>query len=162
LEPLASMVAQTALAAFIGEGHFAVHLRRMRHLYAARQAVLIEAAERLLAGRLTLVPDDAGMHVLGFPAEGKSFDDEAVAAAAAKQGIVVPPLSRHYEGPEKRSGLMFGYAGVAPERIGPALARLAAVIDAAGDRSAMIAARSPRATTAAAADAAAPRARARR
>ena len=136
LEPLAAMVAQTALAAFIAEGHFAVHLRRMRHLYAARQAVLTEAAARLLGGRLMLIPDDAGMHVMGFPPEGAPFDDAAVAAAAAKQGVVVPPLSQLYAGPEKRAGLMFGYAGVAPERMAPALAKLAAVIDAASSSAA--------------------------
>jgi GntR family transcriptional regulator/MocR family aminotransferase len=60
LEPVAAMVAQTALARFIAEGHFAVHLRRMRHLYAARQGALIEAARLHLAGSLALEPRRLG------------------------------------------------------------------------------------------------------
>jgi GntR family transcriptional regulator/MocR family aminotransferase len=128
LEPTASMVAQLALARFIAEGHFAVHLRRMRHLYAARQAALLEAARTTLGEVLTLVGDDAGMHVVGYPAEGQSFDDRAVADAAAGSGIVVTPLSRHYAGEATRPGLMFGYTAVAPERMAPALARLASVL----------------------------------
>ena len=40
-----------ALAAFIEEGHFATHVRRMRRLYAARQAALV-AAGVMIAGVL--------------------------------------------------------------------------------------------------------------
>ena len=42
-----SAVLQPALAAFMAEGHFAAHVRRMRRLYAARQAALL-AAELVL------------------------------------------------------------------------------------------------------------------
>lgn len=40
----APTVEQAALADFIIEGHFARHIRRMRALYAERQALLVEAA----------------------------------------------------------------------------------------------------------------------
>ncbi len=128
LEPTASMVAQLALARFIAEGHFAVHLRRMRHLYAARQAALIEAARARLGDVLTLAGDDAGMHVVGYPAGSLRFDDRAVAEQAAQSGIVVTSLSRHYAGEAGRAGLMFGYTAVAPERLASALERLASVL----------------------------------
>jgi GntR family transcriptional regulator/MocR family aminotransferase len=129
LEPVASMVAQTALARFIADGHFAVHLRRMRQLYAVRQAALIDAARVHLAGLLVLEPDAAGMHLVGFPV-GRGFDDQAVARAAAEKGISVQALSRHYAGNAKRSGLMFGYAAIAAESCAPALERLAPLLRA--------------------------------
>jgi GntR family transcriptional regulator/MocR family aminotransferase len=128
LEPTASMVAQLALARFIAGGHFAVHLRRMRHLYAARQAALIDAAGAMLGDVLVLEADDAGMHVVGFPAEDRPFDDRAIAQQAAASDIVVTPLSRHYASPSGRSGLMFGYTAVRPERLAPALERLASLL----------------------------------
>src|SRR3546814_7042477 len=39
---------QPVLAAFIDKGHFATHVRRMRRLYATRQAALVAAAGRHL------------------------------------------------------------------------------------------------------------------
>jgi DNA-binding transcriptional MocR family regulator len=42
------------LAEFIAEGHLAVHVRRMRTLYAERQAVLCEALRQIASLRATL------------------------------------------------------------------------------------------------------------
>jgi DNA-binding transcriptional MocR family regulator len=53
---------QAALADFIVDGHFARHIRRMRELYAERQAVLVEAATDELAGVLDVSAAEAGMH----------------------------------------------------------------------------------------------------
>src|SRR5215211_5883732 len=39
---------QVVLADFIAEGHFLRHIRRMRALYAERQAVLLAAADEML------------------------------------------------------------------------------------------------------------------
>src|SRR6185312_3110963 len=129
LEPPAATVAQAALARFIAEGHFATHLRHMRHLNAERQAVLLDAARRHLTGMLTLAPDDAGMHLVGYP-EGPcadGFDDVGFAAVARERGVTVSALSRYYTGTAPRHGLLFGYAGVAPAAIEAAVARLAEI-----------------------------------
>ena len=130
LEPAASTVAQAALARFIADGHFAVHLRRMRQLYSERQAVLIAAAERHLGGRIALAPEEAGMHLVGYPigSLAEAFDDTAYVDAAARAGIALVPLSRYYAGATKRYGLIFGYAGVAPPVIETAMARLAGLL----------------------------------
>jgi GntR family transcriptional regulator / MocR family aminotransferase len=109
----APLMAQGALARFIAEGHLAAHLRRTRQLYAIRRAALLAAAERHLAGLLTIAPDPGGMHLIAMP-EGKlakSFDDVAVVQAAAEAGLVVQPLSVCYAGRPKRHGLILGYAG---------------------------------------------------
>ncbi len=130
LESPAASVAQAALARFIAEGHFAAHLRRMRHLYAARQAALIEAAQRHLGDMLTLAPDEAGMHLVGYPLaeRARGFDDVALAEAAAGAGIVLAPLSRYYAGPARQSGFLFGYAGATPAAMEAAMLRLAEIL----------------------------------
>src|SRR4029453_16283480 len=52
-------VEQRVVAEFMATGHFARHIRRMRTLYAARQAALVEAAQSL-AGRLEVGPGPGG------------------------------------------------------------------------------------------------------
>jgi GntR family transcriptional regulator/MocR family aminotransferase len=53
-------VEQAALAEFITDGHFARHIRRMRALYAERQATLVGEARRELAGLLEVAPAAGG------------------------------------------------------------------------------------------------------
>ena len=60
-----SSIAQAALVDFIGEGHLAAHIRRMRALYGERQAALIAAVRGRLGERLALAPSAAGMHLVG-------------------------------------------------------------------------------------------------
>ena len=122
-----STIAQPALAAFIEQGHFAAHVRRMRRVYAARQSALLAAGRRALGGLLALAPDDAGMHLVGHfePALAARMDDREAARRAQAAGVVVRPLSAFYSGPRPRQGLLLGYAAVAEAEIGPAVARLA-------------------------------------
>lgn len=111
LDRHAPTLAQGVLADFIAGGHYARHVRRMRTLYAERQAALLAAAEAELEGLLTLTPDPAGLHVVGRLAPG--LDAEAAAAAAEAEGVRVYPVSRYALSPDAqdRSGLILGYAG---------------------------------------------------
>ena len=122
---------QPALAAFIEEGHFAQHLRRMRRLYAARQEALLAAGRRHLEGLLDLAPDAAGMHLvagLGRELAGRATDT-ACAQRALDHGVAAPALSAYYQGAPDRAGLLLGYAAVPEAEIDRA-AR--AIIDEAG------------------------------
>ena len=56
---------QSALAEFIDSGHYGRHVRRMRALYARRQALLFALVREHLPGVLELVPSEAGMQVAG-------------------------------------------------------------------------------------------------
>jgi GntR family transcriptional regulator/MocR family aminotransferase len=103
---------QSVLADFIGEGHYARHLRRVRALYAERQATLIAAAEAELTDHLAIAPDPAGLHLVGWLPHG--VDDQAAAAAAEVEGVLVYPVSRYRLTPAPataRGGLLLGYAG---------------------------------------------------
>jgi len=77
-------------------------------------------------------PDLGGMHVIARPAPAIAarFDDHAVAAAAARQGVSVSPLSACYSGRTKRHGLILGYAGTPETDMPTALATLRSVVQA--------------------------------
>ncbi|MCB1991107.1 MAG: PLP-dependent aminotransferase family protein, partial [Geminicoccaceae bacterium] len=105
-----SMLVQPALAEFIEDGSLAAHIRRMRALYADRQALLLAAARRHLGERLALRPAEAGMHLVGYLEDGT--DDRALAERAGRLGVEVTPLAALYQERPDRSGLLLGYAGL--------------------------------------------------
>ena len=119
---------QLMLADFLGEGHYARHLRRVRALCEERQAALRSAAQTFLPDLLSVAPDPAGLHVVGRLAAG--IPEAAAVEAAALEGVVVSPLSRYYlqppgEAPESAPGaLLLGYAGFDEERIRSAVEAL--------------------------------------
>jgi GntR family transcriptional regulator/MocR family aminotransferase len=122
--------AQPALAAFIEDGHFAAHVRRMRTRYHRRQQCLLNAAERHLDGLLELQPDESGMHLVArlSPALARRLDDRQAAARAAAAGITVSPLSTYYQGPATRQGLLIGYAAVPEAEIETGVKSLAGAL----------------------------------
>ena len=117
---------QGALAEFIDAGHYGRHVRRMRALYARRQALLFDLVAEHLRDVLELVPCDAGMQVAGWFVE--DTDDRAVAAAGARAGLALSPLSGYWLGSGGRAGLNLGYAGIAELSLEEAIPRLARVI----------------------------------
>ncbi len=102
------------VADFIREGHFTRHVRRMRTLYAERQASLMRAAKRYLGGLLTVEPKSGGMHLMGWLPQGQGAVKAFVRAGELK--IFAPPLTFSCIEPYPREGLLLGYAGV-PERM---------------------------------------------
>ncbi len=126
-------VEQAVLAEFIAQGHFARHLRRMRALYAARQATLLEGISRQLSGLLDASPAGSGMHLVGWLPEGA--DDREASRRAAKQGVEAPPISLYRTHPGGRGGLMLGYAAVDEAGIRDGVRRLAKALgEASGVR----------------------------
>lgn len=98
---------QAVLARFITEGHLLRHLRRMRELYLARQAQLIEALARASDDAAALRPCAHGMHLLLEAPPGT--DDVRLSREAARRGVWLAPLSR-YAMVSPRRGWLFGYA----------------------------------------------------
>ncbi len=122
-----SAVVQPALAAFIGEGHFSAHVRRMRARYAARQETLIAAAQRWLEGKLTLSPDEAGLHLVArmTPALAARMSDRQAAARAAAVGVNVFALSGYAVEAKCNPALLLGYAAVPEDKIEESVRALA-------------------------------------
>ncbi len=117
---------QAVLAEFMAQGHFSRHIRQMRALYAERQACLLGEAQHKLEGLLALVPDPAGMHLIGHLPSG--LPDEVVTKRAAQQGIDLLPLSWFYMKAPPQNGLLLGYAAFSPEKIRVGVDALASVL----------------------------------
>ena len=114
---------QAVLAEFMAEGHFARHVRRMRVLYAGRQAALIEAAERELLGLLDLKPAETGMHLVAWLPDGA--DDREASRRAAAADVEAAALSRHKIKASVPAGLLLGYAAYEEAEIRAGVRRLA-------------------------------------
>jgi GntR family transcriptional regulator/MocR family aminotransferase len=114
------IVAQAVLADFIGEGHFARHIRRTREAYGERRAALLEALDARLNGRIVCGPADAGLDLCVHFAGGQD-EIEAVRRAQAA-GIDVRPLS-YYANPAAppacsvAPGLLLGFSAFRPDQI---------------------------------------------
>ncbi|MGF6775028.1 PLP-dependent aminotransferase family protein [Paraburkholderia sp. GAS334] len=122
------LMQQAVLTEFIMDGYLTSHVRRMRALYGERRQILIDAITAHFGGTLPVMGDEAGLHlVLGLPDHA---NDREVVAAAYDAGVIVRPLTAYYsgEGPVRR-GLLLGYACVPNEKIGPAFATLARIIE---------------------------------
>jgi len=117
---------QAALTDFIEEGHLDRHVRRMRVLYAERQAVLIDSIEQQLSGVVQVEPSESGLHLLGWLPE--RVDDRQVCREARTNGVEVWPLSLHSIRPVSRGGILLGYAGSTPAEIRVGVERLVPVL----------------------------------
>ncbi len=120
------VIPQIALTHFITEGHFSRHIRRMRALYATRQAALVAAARASLAGLLDVPPAAAGMHLVGWLPQGS--DDRAVSRDLLAAGVEASPLSAFCLAATPPPALVLGYAGYGEEKMGAAVRRMATVL----------------------------------
>jgi GntR family transcriptional regulator/MocR family aminotransferase len=118
-----SIPVQTAVAAFIHDGHLTRHIRRARRVYRDRRERLIGLLEQRLGGILALVPSYYGMHVTAVAR--KRIDCETASGALAERGIMIHSLARYFLGPETRSGFIIGYAAANVEELEWAVSALA-------------------------------------
>jgi len=119
---------QAALAAFINEGHFTKHLRKMRPLYAQRQAALREALTRHWPWPGEVLGGACGLHlVLTLPPDIVDVD---AALAAMKKGLSPRPLSAYGMGGASHNGLVMGYANTPAEQMDARVRTLVRAISA--------------------------------
>src|SRR5260370_35571080 len=107
---------------FIREGHFARHVGRMRPIYAERRCVLIAELERQLGDNLTIMGDQAGMHMAIFLPPGR--DDRKIAATAARQSLWLSALSSSYAERGPRHGFVLGFGNAKAREIPKAVRHL--------------------------------------
>jgi GntR family transcriptional regulator/MocR family aminotransferase len=117
-----SLMAQPALAEFMTSGAFAIHIRRMRRIYAARRRALIEALKPGEGRLFTIDASPAGLMLLLRLPKGTS--DETAAATLEARGIEVQSLSSHYEGRSRQQGLLLSFAGFSEADLETAAAKL--------------------------------------
>lgn len=119
---------QAVLADFIQDGHFMVHVRRMRELYRARRDIFMEEMQRHLAHRLTPQSCQGGLQAACL-LNDQRLSDKRIAGKAAAAGLDLPLLSRLYWDDPKRSGFVMGFSALAPGRIRDGVRQLAALWD---------------------------------
>ncbi len=121
-----SLMAQPALAAFMNSGDFAIHIRRMRRIYAARRRVLIEALRPADGTLYRIDASPAGLMLLLRLADGAS--DEDAVQVLERRGIEVQSLSSHYAGRSRQQGLLLSFAGFSGADLEKAARELIAVL----------------------------------
>lgn len=108
-----STLHQATVADFMLEGHFLGHIRRMRNLYQARQACLLEALQRHLGGFLSANPVESGLHLMGWLPDDQ--DDDQLARQLGEHQVYTYALRDYYVRHRLPPGLLLGFAAT-PEQ----------------------------------------------
>jgi GntR family transcriptional regulator / MocR family aminotransferase len=103
---------QEVLADFIGEGHFARHVRRMRVLYRERRSALVAEISKGLGAMVEVLGSEAGVHLAVILPKG-SHSDLEIAERAARRKLWLWPLSSSYLGAVPRPGFILGFGSTA-------------------------------------------------
>jgi len=106
---------QIGIAGFIGEGHLARHVRKMRQVYRQRRQVLLQSLKEQLGKWLEPLPSFYGTHVSAL-ARG-DLDCDVLTASLEKKNIKIHSLSRYFLGRKTMRGLVFGYGAVDVDQI---------------------------------------------
>lgn len=109
------LLEQLALAAFLAEGHFARHLRRMRQRYLERRNALVAALAAELGDLLEVAVPEAGLHLAAWLPLGMRAEDATRQAAA--RGLHVAPIVPLNPQPPGREGLMLGFAAAPADEL---------------------------------------------
>jgi GntR family transcriptional regulator/MocR family aminotransferase len=104
------VLTQKILTAFLNEGHFFRHLKKMRALYQTRRDWMIAALKAVYGDLFFTEQNDGGMHIVAFLAKGSC--DREIARCWQAQQLQVNALSEWYRGSGKRYGLVMGYNNV--------------------------------------------------
>jgi GntR family transcriptional regulator/MocR family aminotransferase len=121
-------MSQEVMAAFLEDGHFGRHLRRMREIYGARHAVLECYVERYLKGVLKLPEIQAGLNTPAFLVNGMSARNAT--ELAAQQGVEAWPIDRYTIRRRDLRAIMLGFAAFNEKQIRTGVQSLAKALDA--------------------------------
>jgi GntR family transcriptional regulator/MocR family aminotransferase len=106
----ASALTQCIVAAFMIEGHFARHVKRMRDLYATRHKALGAALAAVFGARIAVDVRPGGMHLIVRC--GNGADDVQLAKLAQAAGLAVEPLSTRAVAHACGRALLLGFTNV--------------------------------------------------
>jgi len=118
-----SYLEQVALTAFIQEGHYARHVRKIRKACYERQQALINAIQTYLADILTVQETDSGIHLVCWL--NKAWKEQQFIQHCTHVGLAVQPLSRYCQSSHSKAAVLFGYAAHTPDEIRKNIQKLA-------------------------------------
>lgn len=117
---------QYALTDWIREGHFERHIRRMRQLYNSRRQALIAAFGKYLYDRVTILGENAGIHLMAKIETNLS--DETVIQKATAAGIGLISAREYYVQPQNQGEFVFGYGQLEETEIERGIFKLSQVL----------------------------------
>ena len=129
---------QAVLAAFIDEGHFDRHLRRLRQVYKSRRDCLVAALRRTF-DEPVILGGESGLHLVwrlppGFPSARQ------IQISARERGVGVYALSSgaayDFEADARDDMVVLGYSSLTEAHIEDAVGRLPSILEDAGKRGA--------------------------
>jgi GntR family transcriptional regulator/MocR family aminotransferase len=113
---------QSVAAAFMTEGYFARHLRRMRAHYRARRKALVEEMERQFGNDVQISLQAGGLHILArFPNHGP---DVELARQARRHGLTTIPLSGRSLQHSAGEGLLMSFTNIREDEAADVVASL--------------------------------------
>jgi GntR family transcriptional regulator/MocR family aminotransferase len=121
-------LAQAVMAAFIQQGHFERHIRRMRTIYGARRDLLVSLLQRHCTGLLDVDAPDAGLNLVAWL--DPHLDDRAVSRRLAAAQVDALPISACALERELPPALLLGFAGIREQDIHDGVMRLRSVLGA--------------------------------
>jgi GntR family transcriptional regulator/MocR family aminotransferase len=120
-----SSIEQTALATFLESRQYEKHLRKSLAELRNRRQALIEGLSKHMGAHLDVVTSNGGMHAVAWFRKLSYTDFDKLLAQAPKREVGLHPIHPFYETRPARPGLMLGFAGLSPEQLRTAMARLA-------------------------------------
>lgn len=119
---------QYALTDCLTEGHFERHIRRMRQLYDQRRQVLVNALKYYLGSRVTILGENAGIHLMAKIET--ALPDEIVIQNAAIVGVGLISAQGYYLTTPKTGEFIFGYTQLDEIQIEQGIQKLSQVLKA--------------------------------
>jgi GntR family transcriptional regulator/MocR family aminotransferase len=112
---------QAVVATFIGEGHFARHIQRMRKLYAERRTLTVAGLQSGLEPHVRIDAQPGGMHLILRPQDGRS--DRELVARMRDAGLYGEALSDWAIDSDGGSAVLVNFTNVVSQEHVEALAR---------------------------------------
>ena len=112
-------IEQAAMARFIADGSFERHIRKASGALRARREVVLTGLAPHAA--VEVVGAQAGMHLAAWLHGFDRARCQALIALARTRGLGIHSIAPHYLRPPRRSGLLFGYAGLAVRELEAAM-----------------------------------------
>ncbi|MBP0012901.1 MAG: PLP-dependent aminotransferase family protein [Roseofilum sp. SBFL] len=103
-----SMLEQYALTDFFTEAYFERHIRRRRHLYNKRRQVLVKALNENFGSRVSILGDNAGIHLMA-KLETDLPDDRIIQRAASVDVGLISARGYYLAAPNSGE-FIFGYS----------------------------------------------------
>ena len=119
------LLEQQVLADFIEQGHLERHIRRMRRLYDQRRQALVQALRKHLGQQVTILGENAGIHLM--VKLNTAWSDKTIVDRAAQVGVGLATAQPYYH-QGSAGAFLFGYSELSEAQIQDGIRRLAQVL----------------------------------